>query len=438
MVNATKNNLNNKIMIRLFKQCFLIAIAAALLIACKKEKTKVDLLIKNATVFDATGIDPISNASVTIKGGKIVAVQKGEITDVKATKTIDAGGKFVMPGLINSHLHLFWNMYDMPPKMPATNDAQANKFIENELTKRLKGHLEQGITSILSPIDFEPYIYNVREKVAKGEISGPRVFAAGPVLLKSGDYYACAGLEGEDLKWCNEHVRLPIENPEEARKSVQKLVEQKADVVVYDGVTNQTKFNKEVLTAIVDEAHKNNLKVFVHNADAKDVPNMVAAGVDVFIHPPAKTKDVDGKYLKVIGEKKIPIAITLGFMQRYMKLGFATPKDRNDYDIMQNNVQVMLKAGAVPLFTSDVPGIPPTEVVPMVTGVMTGQGIDNKTILLSATKEGGKALGAKNLGTLEPGKIADVILVDGNPLKQIADLQKVKTVIKDGKIVVEK
>ncbi len=105
---------------------------------------------------------------------------------------------------------------------------------------------------------------------------------------------------------------------------------------------------------------------------------------------------------------------------------------------MQNNVQVMLKAGAVPLFTSDVPGIPPTEVVPMVTGVMTGQGIDNKTILLSATKEGGKALGAKNLGTLEPGKIADVILVDGNPLKQIADLQKVKTVIKDGKIVVEK
>lgn len=292
--------------------------------------------------------------------------------------------------------------------------------------------------SVISPIDFEPYIYNVREKVAKGEITGPRIFTAGPVLLNDGDYYACAGLTGDDLKWCNQHVRLPINTPEEARKSVQKLIAQKADVVVYDGVTNKTVLNKEVLVAIVNEAHKNNLKVFVHNADAKDVPEMVAAGVDVFIHPPAVTKDVDGKYLKIIGEKKMPIAITLGFMQRYIKLDFATDKDKNDYKIMENNVQVMLKAGAIPLFTSDVPGIPPTEVIPMVTRVMSGEGIDNKTILLSATKEGAKALGAKDLGTLEPGKIADVILIDGNPLKQIADLQKVKTVIKDGKVVVEK
>lgn len=425
-------------MIKLSKQLFLIAFAAIFFISCKKEKTKVDILITNATVFDGTGSEPISNASVTIKDGKIVAVQKGNITDVEATKTIDAGGQFVMPGLINAHLHLFWNMYDMPPKMPATSDEQAKKFIEGELTSRLKGHLEQGITSILSPIDFEPYIYNVRDKVAKGEITGPRIFAAGPVLLKSGDYYACADLTGKDLEWCNQHVRLSIDTPEEARKSVKKLVEQKADVVVYDGVTNQTTFNKEVLTAIVDEAHKNNLKIFVHNADTKDVPDMVATGVDVFIHPPAKTKDTDGRYLNIIGQKKLPIAVTLGFMQRYMKLGFASEKDKNDYDIMQNNVQVLLKAGAVPLFTSDVPGIPPAEVVPMVTGVMAGQGIDNKTILLSATKEGGKALGAKDLGTLEPGKIADVILIDGNPLKQIVDLQKVKTVIKDGKVVVEK
>jgi len=425
-------------MTKLLKHIFLIAFAATFLIACKKDKTKVDILIKNATVFDGTGSNPIPNASVTIKDGKILAIQKGDITDIEATKTIDAGGKFVMPGIINAHLHLFWNMYDMPPKMPATNDEQAKNFMEGELSTRLKGHLEQGITSILSPIDFEPYIYNVREKVAKGEITGPRIFTAGPVLLNDGDYYACAGLTGDDLKWCNQHVRLPINTPEEARKSVQKLIAQKADVVVYDGVTNKTVLNKEVLVVIVNEAHKNNLKVFVHNADAKDVPEMVAAGVDVFIHPPAVTKDVDGKYLKIIGEKKMPIAITLGFIQRYIKLDFATDKDKNDYKIMENNVQVMLKAGAIPLFTSDVPGIPPTEVIPMVTRVMSGEGIDNKTILLSATKEGAKALGAKDLGTLEPGKIADVILIDGNPLKQIADLQKVKKVIKDGKVVVEK
>ena len=394
-----------------------------------------DLIIKNANVFDGTGSDLIQNANVIIEDGKIKVIQKGKLKE-KADQIIDAKGKTVMPGIINSHLHLFWNFYDLPPVMPATSDAQADAFIQGELSQRLRGHLEQGITSILSPIDFWPYIDRVKKKVESGEISGPRVFMAGPVLLHSGEYYACGGLTGTELDWCNEHVRLPIDTPEQARESIKKLVSYNTDVVVYDGVTNLKEFNQDALKVIVDEAHKHNLKVLVHNADAKNVPAMIDAGVDVFIHPPSITKDTDGTYLNILGEKKIPIAITLGFLERYIGLGFAADKDKNDYDILSNNVQVMLKAGAVPLFTSDVPGIPPQEVIPMVTRVMKGQGIDNKTILLSATKEGAKALGAKNLGTLEAGKIADVIIVDGDPLQDISALQKVKVVIKDGAVAV--
>ena len=395
-----------------------------------------DLLIKNASLFDGTGSDIKSSTNIVIHNGKIK-----EITDdsnINAKEVIDAEGKTLMPGLINSHLHLFWNMYDLPPEMPAKNDAEAKKFIEGELKARLRGHLENGITSILSPIDFWPYINDVKQKVENGEISGPNIFMAGPVLLNSGDYYACAGLTGEDLKWCNDKVRLPIDTPQQAIESVKKLAEYKVDVVVYDGVTNQVNWSKEVINAIVTEAHKHKLKVLVHNADAKNAKDMVLAGVDGFIHPPAGTKDIDGKLLSIIGEKKLPIAITLGFMQRYIGLGFATPKDKNDYDIMVNNVQVMLKAGAVPLFTSDMPGIPPAEVVPTVVGVMKGQGIDNKTILLSATREGAKVLGRNDIGTIEPGKKADIILIDGNPLQDINSLNKVKLVIKNGKVAVDK
>lgn len=229
-----------------------------------------DIIIKNANVFDGTGSDLIKNANVIIENGKVKAIQTGK-TSEKAKQIIDAKGKTVMPGLINAHLHLFWNMYDLPPKMPATNDANAHKFIDGELKERLSGHLEQGITSILSPIDFWPYIDEVKKKVETGEILGPRVFMAGPVLIQSGDYYACAGLAGAELQWCDEHVRLPIDTPEQAKASVQKLVSYKTDVVVYDGVTNQKEFNKASLQAIVNEAHKNNLKVLVHNADAKNV-----------------------------------------------------------------------------------------------------------------------------------------------------------------------
>jgi len=264
------------------------------------------------------------------------------------------------------------------------------------------------------------------------------VYVAGPVLINAGDYYACGGLSGAELDWCNQHVRLPIDTPELARESVRQLVKNKSDVVVVDGLTNQKVLNKANLVAIVDEAHKNNLKVLIHNSDAKYVKDIVDAGVDGFIHPPSVTKDVDGSLTKSIGEKKLPIAMTLGFLQRYIALGYAQEKDKNDYKILENNIQVALKAGAVPLFTSDMPGIPPAEVIPTVLKVMKGEGVDNKTILLSATREGAKAIGAKNLGTLEKGKIADLIIVDGDPLVDIDALKRVEVVVKDGKVAVDK
>lgn len=143
-----------------------------------------DLIIKNATVFDGTGSDLIKNANVIIEDGKVKAIETGRSKE-KADQIIDAKGKTVMPGIINSHLHLFWNMYDLPPKMPASNDSEAKAFMDGELKTRLHDHLTHGVTSILSPIDFWPYIDEVKKKVASGEIVGPRIFMAGPVLVQS-------------------------------------------------------------------------------------------------------------------------------------------------------------------------------------------------------------------------------------------------------------
>ena len=98
-----------------------------------------DLIIKNANVFDGTGSDLIKKANIIIEDGKVKEISTGKIKE-KADQIIDAKGKTVMPGIINSHLHLFWNFYDLPPKMPATNDKQAEAFISGELSERLRGH----------------------------------------------------------------------------------------------------------------------------------------------------------------------------------------------------------------------------------------------------------------------------------------------------------
>jgi enamidase len=397
-----------------------------------------DIIITNATVFDGSGRAPIKNASVLIGKGRIERVQQGKVKET-APVMIDARGKTVMPGLINSHFHLFFDFYSGKASNPVGSDAEAAAYIQEKMPTRLKGHLEQGITSLFTPIDFWPHIYELRRQVASGQITGPRIFAGGPILMHSGPHYACASEPGNAKAWCDERIALADNTPEQARQAIAQLVKDGADVAVYDAITNQPTFDAATFKVLVDEAHRKGLRIVAHNSDAKDATTMVRDGVDGFIHPPTVTRDTDGKLLSIVGQHHLPLAITLGFFQRYMAEGKASPKDIQDYETLLTNVKVMLKAGATPLFASDMPGLPPQEVVPTITRVMSGVGVDNKNILLAATRNAARNfLGKKDLGTLEPGQIADVILVDGNPLLDLSALAKVQVVIKDGHVVVDK
>lgn len=410
----------------------LIALAASL------PANAADLLIKNATVFDGTGRDPITQASIVIENGVISRVEVGD-SGTSADKIIDAGGKTVMPGMINGHFHLFFDFFSNPPKNMAGNDVQAKAYIRDTLPTILNGHLEHGITSLFSPIDFWPHIFDVKHKVASGEISGPRIFVGGPIVMRAGSHYACAAETGAAKTWCDDRMALHFESPDQARAAVKRLAADGADVIVFDAITNQPELDNASLKAMVDEAHAHKLHIASHNTNARDAKALVEAGVDAFVHPPGVTRDTDGSLLSIIGQRHLPIEITLGFYQRLIAQGHASEKDVQDYDTLLNNVRVMLNAGATPVFASDMPGLPPEQVVPTITGVMSGVGIDNKTILLSATRNAARGLlGRKDLGTLEPGQIADLIMVNGNPLTDLSALQNVTLVIKDGKIVSDK
>ncbi len=411
------------------------AAAGLLALATSFPATAADLIITNASLFDGTGRDVVYPASIVIEDGRVKRVEIGAST-TEAPVVVDADGKTVMPGLINGHFHLFFDLYSTPPRNLANSDEEARAYIRGQLPETLRGHLEHGITSLFSPIDFWPHIFDVREKVASGEILGPRLFIGGQILAHSGGHYACPGDDAEGGAWCNQRMVLPTDTPEEARASVQRVVRDGADLVVFDATTNQPELRKDSFLAMIDEAHRNGLRIVAHNADAKDVAAMVEAGIDGFVHPPAVTRDLDGSLVSIIGERGLPIEVTLGFFQRLIAMGRASESDVEDYETVRNNVALALKAGAVPIFASDMPGLPPEEVAPTVTRVMSGVGLDNKTILLSATRNAAHALlGREDLGTIEPGKIADLIMIDGDPLADLSALTKVELVIKDGKIV---
>ena len=405
------------------------------MLGASRHAVAADIVITNARVFDGTGRDSLANASVIIENGRVLRVEPGTTTQT-APVTIDAQGKTVMPGLINGHFHLFWDFYSTPPVNPATSDAQALAYMRDIMPGRLKAHLQQGITSLYSPIDYTPHIFDLRAKVAAGEMSGPRLFVAGPVLMHSGHHYACTDPTPAALEWCNQRISLPTDTPEQARASVRALADKGVDVIAFDAVTNQPELDTASLAAMVQEAHQRGLRVVSHNTNSRDVPALVEAGIDGFVHPPGISPDPEGSRVSVAGRQGLPLTITLGFYQRYIAEGHATPADIQNYEIQLSNVKHMLAAGAVPIFASDMPGLAPEEVVPTVTGVMSGVGLDNKRILLSATRDAARALlGRPDLGTLEPGQIADLIMLDGDPVADLAALTKVQLVIKDGKIV---
>lgn len=412
--------------------------ALTLTVGCALSAQAADILITNATVFDGTGRDLLHNASITIEKGRVLRVEQGS-SQTTAPVVIDAAGKTVMPGLINGHFHLMFDYYSGNSGNPAGSDEEARAYLRDKMPARLKGHLSHGITSLFSPIDFWPYIYDLRAQVASGEIAGPRLFVGGPILVNKGAHYACASEQPAAKKWCDEHIALFNDTPDKARAAIQQLVKDGADVAVFDAVTNQPQFNADAFQSMVDEAHRHGLRIVSHNANAKDAAAMVKAGVDGFVHPPTVTRDVDGKLLSMVGERKLPLAITLGFFQRYLAEGYGTPKDLEEYNTLLTNVKVMLKAGATPIFASDMPGLPPEDVVPTITRVMSGVGLDNRSILLSATRDAARGLlGKKDLGTLESGQLADLIMLDGNPLQDLSALTRVQLVIKDGKVAVDR
>ena len=307
------------------------------------------------------------------------------------------------------------------------------------LPQRLKAQLEKGITSTFSPIDYTPYVFEVKKRVETGEIIGPRIFASGPILMKSGNHYACGGNDATEVAWCNDHVYLPTDTPEKAAASVRELHEKGADVIVLDLMTNQSTFDPASFDAVIAEAKKLGLKVVSHNTNARDVPYILANGLDGFVHPPSVIEDTDGSLLAGADIKNTFVPATLGFYQRYIAEGLANADDIATYELQRNNVLKMYENGAKPLFASDMPGLPAEEIIPTVIGVMQGLGIDNKAILISATRTAAtELLGRQDIGTIETGKIADIIMLDADPVSDITALNHVSTVIQGGKVVFTK
>lgn len=394
------------------------------------------LVIADARVFTGRESRFIEHANIVIAGGRIVSVSTAPVK-ARGARVIDASGRAALPGLIDAHVHLFLD-YDGTLHFPRS-DAEARGYAAGKIREKLQAYLVSGFTTIVSPGDFWPEIIAVREAVWAGQYPSPRLFVAGGVFLAPGGHYVCRGEQRERRRWCDAHFTAEIGSEEAARAAVRRYADSGVDLIAYDSRANAVPFSRNVAAALIGASHGRGLRVLAHGSDVAQLPALGELGLDGFFHPPARSSGGELTHAGLASVRGKPLAITLaGGLGELVRRGTATARQRTDYEALCNDVRRLLEAGALPVFASDLPGTPPAEALAGVIQMLEDLGLDRTQILQSATRNAAHALlGRRDLGTLEAGSLADIVLVDGDPLVDLTALQRVVTVVHGGRVVHE-
>ena len=261
-----------------------------------------DLIITNARVITGTGA-VLDDASVVVTDGRIVSVTS-DLTDVQAAREIDATGMTVMPGLIDTHSHLF-------PFEAIGSDEEFARWMETELAPLLQAYLESGVTTVMSAGDYFPTIVDVRKRLEDGELIGPRLLVSGPLITAPEGHPAVTVCR--DNPWCRRQTVIEVDSREAAREHVRILAEAGVDAikVVYDGMLG-AQIADDVVAAIGEEGDRQGLPLTVHVLNVVDTMTVLDLGVDRFVHPPFNGTAAGSGVGEALREQSVPVSTTVG------------------------------------------------------------------------------------------------------------------------------
>jgi imidazolonepropionase-like amidohydrolase/ABC-type multidrug transport system permease subunit len=431
-------------------------------------------LIQNARIFVGNG-KVIESGAVLISNGRIENIYEGNSPDAKSLNAdaIDAAGKTILPGLIDVHVHLGASG-GFPEDFTKYDPAKGAE-------RALESYLYCGVTTVRSAGDRLDDLLKWRQQFGSGEKLGTDLFFCGPLFTAEGGHgteYARFIPEAMRASFNAQFVRTPA-NAEEARKQVDDLAAQHVDAikgVLEAGVPGYTfnRMNVHILRAVVEEAHGRKLPVAIHTGNSQDVIDAVALGTDSVEHG-SFLDEISDATIAEMKSKGIAYDPTLSVVEGFTNFAKGdttllkrslvqqvTPKDllsgtekaatSEQFKGLRNGLQhypMSLQTGGNNLLKAWRAG------VMLVTGsdagnflVMHGAtvqheielwvaaGIPAEVALQAATNNAAKLLRAdSHLGTVEKGKDATLLIVDGNPLQDVRALSAISAVFLKGERV---
>ncbi len=401
------------------------------------------LTLVNARLIDGTGAKPAERAIIVIEGRHIREI--GRLTGyLGGAEVIDVKGMTVMPGLIDCHLHLggfvvdeFKWRFSFLDLIPFFWDYFRN------FARRRKLAIENGVTTIRSAGDNYPHITRLRDKIESGRLTGPRIVAPGPIFTAPGGHPASTIYKGN--RYIIEHATRQVGDPETARTEVKRLSEGGVDCIkaiyctldLMDLTHELPRLSFDVLRAIVDEAHQHSLRAMVHTGRPEEVRDAVEAGADSIEHGilAGGLAGYDDDVIRMMRDRGTYYVPTLCAPWAFRTI-YPEALDRSQKAVKQlhdNGVKIALGTD------SGVPSVKIGAAVHRELELLVGAGLTPMEAIMAGTKHAAENLGKGiDLGTIEKGKLADMIVVSGDPLERIGDTKGIKMVIKSGRILVNK
>ncbi|HEX8746339.1 MAG TPA: amidohydrolase family protein [Pyrinomonadaceae bacterium] len=402
-------------------------------------------LLKAGRLLDVKGGAYLENQGVLIEQGRIRAV--GEFESVrrgapKDARVVDLGRAVLLPGLIDCHSHLFLSNDGQVDKTAGMTEEERLRLAERNALELLRG----GVTTVRNVGHSGTRGDAVlRDRVEAGRAAGPRIIPATRKLTPPGGQPLGAGAVSKEIL---ARDFLTVSNLDEARRAVREAARRGAGVIKIVVDVDRNLLGLDQIKAIVEESHRLGLKVAAHATTEEGARRAALAEVDSIEHG----TEASDETFRLMAERGI-FLVANDYKPEQLRQIFAAnlaaqPALRADFEAWLKDytmktparLQRALKAGVRIAFGSDMifafPGKTRGQASLLVLDALQSEGLSTLDCIRAATLNAAELIGWQDrVGTIEPGKLADIIAVERGPLEDISELQRVRFVMKGGVIV---